>query len=231
MKRHGRPHGKLSSTLVLMSSSLSPGCGGKTLGAGESGGGGASGGGDASGGGTFGDEGSGGSPAAGATGGAIAAGGTGGAPSAAAGSGGGIWGTTPPAVEPGPFDCPPEQLECSTSWTCFYERLYESPRSEGFVLPAGCSCNEERPVAPEDCGEGEKLFCVHAVANEEGQRFTKDVAIQCQCRPYTEGEDCDFHCNELTGAGFSHCYLSGETDLLDDLWSAVLCSCAVTILR
>jgi hypothetical protein len=119
-------------------------------------------------------------------------------------------------VEPGPFICPPQLWDCTTT-ACDYDTL-------GLLLPQGCGCDDKRPLSASDCEAGQAFTCQKATATSDGRPFTKPVPFSCACVPKI-----DTWCNSACFAAYEsfgdvRCE-SSEDEL------SILCGCAIPYLK
>lgn len=161
----------------------------------------------------------------GSAGGGQASGGSGegGAPTAGGGSAGGSTanggaepisaGGVPEPVNPGPFACPPAQWDCgAVSPSCW---------SGSFELPEGCACDSTRPLGPADCVDSDWV-CRRATHDSQQRPLSSDVEFECACAPHAAS--CRAACEGVFG-NESSCARA------DSAMNAVLCDCAVIVLR
>lgn len=187
----GRPRHPLFNAMVLMGGSLALHCGGNV---------------------DHEPSAHGGSSAAGApgSGGAPASGGAVSIPAAGAisiSSGGTV------QVDPGPFECPPAQWDCSaTPAQCW---------GENFLLPDKCACDPTRPLSPKDCVDSD-WACLRAEYDSMQRPLTTQVEFECRCVPHQP--TCSQTCEKAYGAPL-HCEEQGVNP------NAVVCGCALIVLR
>jgi hypothetical protein len=123
--------------------------------------------------------------------------------------------SAPEPIEPGPFQCPPEQ------WTC------GSPSCDGsyggWVLPDGCACDPNKPLRASDCQPDQLFVCKQATVTVDGRPLTKPVPLSCTCVP-RQMYFCNTECDIAYGQANLTCY--GAEDQL-----SATCGCAVVYLK
>jgi hypothetical protein len=150
-----------------------------------------------------------------ASGGDSSAGVTGSGGQAGGGSGFGgalVLGSGGAPVTAGPFDCPPEQWDCSATMVeCI----------DMYRLPEKCECDRSRPLTSADC-DGMDWVCRRAPYDSSGRTLTTPVDFECGCVPHQQS--CNEACEKLYGFP-AHCQ-----DRTPDT-NAVICECAYIVLR
>lgn len=210
--------GSFFRTMVLMSGSLTIGCGGlaEDNDPHDSG---ASGGNDTGGSATTGGvAGIGGGATGGASGGGINIGS--GGLSGGAASGGSTGGADMGGAFP--TDCPTEQLKCTSNLE------YNCDSGSLRRLPNDCVCDGSLPADPSDCEEGEQFACLGASTDASGNPLASTIPYECQCVPGTANDGCRNLCrgHSQVEANYFSCSEPEELDL-----DAVLCGCAVLTLK
>lgn len=220
---------RLFHAIVMMGGSMAFGCGGNvsgdegTTGAGGSGGGEPPGPGGASGGGGLGGFGPEGAAGASGAGGTLSGGGAGGGDipvmsGGFAGFGGasGAGGTT---GDIRPFPCPPGQWDCSANPPgC-------TGSGDGYRMPAGCKCDDARPVRPEDCGEGQAMVCRRGIVAADGTPLADPVPFECRC--VEDPGQCELGCDNV----YEDYDLLCAEEIRRAQTVQYLCGCAVIVLR
>lgn len=160
----------------------------------------------------------------GSTGGSVSTGGvlsTGGSLASTGGTPTGGVITLPDTITPGPFVCPPEQWDCGAGP---YQCGHNEHLGYSLALPGNCTCDPEKPLAPSDCGEGERLVCGEAVVDSEGRRFDRTVNFDCRCE--ANAEDCSV-CSRFETAEGTSCNWPDPAVPADPIF----CDCALPVLK
>jgi hypothetical protein len=209
-ERNGDPNGhRLFHAMVLMGGSLALGCGGMSN---E----------------TAGDDGVGGSGASPGSGGSATSG-TGGTTSGGAGGSGsttGVGGNAGTISIPtaGTSSIPVDPPNCpATQWDCGDTGFYCA--GDNYQLPdgSGCRCDDTRPVSAGDCAPGTAFVCHAAGMSADGHVLPQVAPFGCACVADTTG--CDTECNQVAPSSGTCTEISGPSV------NAVLCNCAVIVLR
>jgi hypothetical protein len=99
------------------------------------------------------------------------------------------------------LDCPPEQLSCISA--VYHYAQVDDEYVSGYALPDDCTCDEERPVSPDECELGEQFTCWRMAFLDENAAFDQTYRLSCECVP--DVESCSVLCESLspnlTGGG------------------------------
>jgi len=142
---------------------------------------------------------------------------TGGVPAMSSGgsSGGQLQIATGGTVDPGPFPCPPAQLDCLRPGT--------QCQGSGYALPKDCVCNPQRPASAADCAADQHFVCRKATQSADFVELTAPVPFECSCVPLQTS------CMAACDMAYDVPGVSCRTDAEDP--RSILCGCAVIVLR
>jgi hypothetical protein len=89
-------------------------------------------------------------------------------------------------IDPGSFECPPAQWDCTaTPPAC---------GTHGYLLPEGCECDTNRPLDESACADGQALVCRNGQYAGDGRPLAMPFGFECSCT--VETDNCRLACDE-----------------------------------